>query len=294
MREKYLEVPLDFPELHAETPQISSANFPHLREAVSEKSEIDMDLHTLAGVILPSLDITEKTRYTYTWAFKRHFGDALGQASIKSISRQDVERIISPLPNQSGYQALMIIKTLFREAFDHGWIENNPTKGIKAPRIRTAPAPFLTWEEVRDGFFGNYDNHIRFLALHGLRWGEAVALTERDIKDGLVHITKSIHGPTKTESGVRTVPYLGHFEQFPTTRKPLAKALKPYGVTIHSLRKTYAYLLKSNDVHVTTAQKLLGHASPMVTLSIYTKVLDREIMETGSKLSASLGLDVLF
>jgi hypothetical protein len=32
----------------------------------------------------------------------------------------------------------------------------------------------------------------------------------------------------------------------------------------------------------------------MVTLAIYTKVLDREILETGTRLSASLGLDLLF
>ena len=294
MHNEYFEVPFDFPELFLETKNISSVNWQRIEREESERSEVTMDLHTLAGVIIPSLDITEKTRYTYTWAFNRHFGDLLGRKAVNEITRFDVERVISPLPNQSGYQALMVIKTLFREAHERGWVDENPTKGIRAPRIRTAPAPFLTWEQVRDGFFGNYDNHIRFLALHGLRWGEAVALTENDIKDGLVHITRSIHGPTKTESGVRTVPYLGHFEQFPSTRKPIAKALKPYGVTIHSLRKTYAYILKSNDVHVTTAQKLLGHASPMVTLAIYTKVLDREIIETGTRLSASLGLDFLF
>ena len=294
MREKYFEVPFDFPELEIGNSKTSNELYRNEEREDSEKSELTMDLHTLAGVIIPSLAITEKTRYTYNWAYKRHFGDKLGNASIQTISRQDVEKVIFPLPNQSGYQALMVIKTLFREAHERGWVTENPTKGIKAPKIRTAPAPFLTWDEVRDGFFGNYDNHIRFLALHGLRWGEAVALTEKDIKDGLVHINRSIHGPTKTESGVRTVPYLGHFEQFPATRKPLAKVLKPYGVTIHSLRKTYAYILKTNNVHVTTAQKLLGHASPMVTLAVYTKVLDSEILQTGTQLSSALGIDLLF
>ena len=249
-----------------------------------------MDLHTLAGVIIPYLDITEKTRYTYSWALKRHFLEVMGARNIKEISRQDIERIISPLPNQSGYQALMVVKTLFREAQERGWVLDNPTKGIKAPKVRVGATPFLTWEEVRDGFFGNYDNHIRFLALHGLRWGEAVALRESDIKDGVININRSIHGPTKTQSGVRSVPYLGYFEQFPATRKPLAKALRPYGVTIHSLRRTYAYILKSNNVHVTTAQKLLGHASPIMTLSVYTKVLDKETLETGIRLSQALGL----
>lgn len=257
---------------------------------VGGSDEVTMDLHTLAGVIIPKLDITEKTRYTYTWCFKKHFLDELGNRDIRKISRSDIERIISPLPSQSGYQALMVIKTLFREALERGWISDSPTLGIRAPKIRVGRTPFLTWEQVRDGFFEDYDDHIRFLALHGLRWGEAVALTESDIRDGLVHVTKSIHGQTKTPSGVRTIPYLGHFQPFPATRKPLARVLKPYGVNIHSLRKTYAYLLKKNDVHVTTAQKLLGHASPMVTLSIYTQVLDNEILETGSRLSQAIGL----
>jgi integrase len=65
---------------------------------------------------------------------------------------------------------------------------------------------FLTWEEVSQTYFGKFDSHIKFLALHGLRWGEAVALRESDIYDDKVHINKSMYGPTKTASGVREVP----------------------------------------------------------------------------------------
>jgi integrase len=68
----------------------------------------------------------------------------------------------------------------------------------------------------------------------------------------------------------------------------IARALTQYGVTIHSLRKTYAYFLKTNDVHVTTAAKFLGHSDPMVTLKIYTMVRDSEIGEIGIKLRAKL------
>jgi integrase len=140
---------------------------------------------------------------------------------------------------------------------------------------------FLTWDQLADVNLGKYSEQIKFLALHGLRWGEAVALRQEDIYDGLVHINKSVHGATKTKAGVRVVPYVGHFKKFPKTRKPLAKILNAHGVNIHSLRKTYAYVLKSNGVHVTTAQRLMGHASPMVTLGIYTAVLDDEIISTG-------------
>jgi integrase len=54
-----------------------------------------------------------------------------------------------------------------------------------------------------------------------------------------------------------------------------------HGVTVHSFRRSYAYLLKTQKIHVTTAQKLLGHSDPMMTLKVYTSVLDNEIDEAG-------------
>jgi integrase len=75
------------------------------------------------------------------------------------------------------------------------------------------------------------------------------------------------------------------FVSFPRYQDRIADALRPYGVTVHSLRKTYAYILKQSGVHVTTAAKLLGHANPMVTMKIYTLVLDEEIDQTGVAIS---------
>lgn len=40
--------------------------------------------------------------------------------------------------------------------------------------------------------------------------------------------------------------------------------------TPHQLRHTYATMLYSAGVDILTAQRLLGHASPQVTLEIYT------------------------
>lgn len=77
------------------------------------------------------------------------------------------------------------------------------------------------------------------------------------------------------------VPLVGEFVQIPKSPKTLRKVLKPYGVDIHSLRHSYAYLLKQQGVHVTTAQRLLGHSDPRVTLGIYTQVLDNEIDDVG-------------
>jgi integrase len=77
------------------------------------------------------------------------------------------------------------------------------------------------------------------------------------------------------------VPHVSEFKLLPATPKALRLKLAPYGVGIHSLRHTYAYILKSQGVHVTTAQKLLGHSDPRVTMAVYTAVLDSEIDDVG-------------
>ena len=159
-------------------------------------------------------------------------------------------------------------------------MKESPAATIKSPRIYVKASKFLTWEELQAIDFGRQNKRIRFLALHGCRYGEAAALTEADIYDGFVHITKSKHGLTKSRAGIRKVPHLSNFEPYAQYQNAIARALKPYGVTVHSLRKTYAYTLKSANVHVTTAAKLMGHSNPMITLNIYTQVRDDEIGES--------------
>lgn len=78
---------------------------------------------------------------------------------------------------------------------------------------------------------------------------------------------------------------MSEYVSFPQYQDRIAKELRPYGVTVHSLRRTYAYMLKQANVHVTTAAKLLGHSNPMITMKIYTQVLDNEIEKTGKSLS---------
>jgi integrase len=207
---------------------------------------------------------------------------------LAEISKKDFLDVFAPLTAPNYFQTLMATRVIYREALSRDIITVSPVATITAPKSRPKAQKFLTWEEVSQSNFGKFDSHIKFLALHGPRWGEAVALRETDIYDEKVHINKSIYGPTKTPSGVREVPYFGFFKQFPKTRVGIARVLAQYGVTIHSLRKTYAYFLKTNEVHVTTAAKFLGHADPNITLKIYTLVRDSEIDEIGSRLREML------
>ena len=213
--------------------------------------------------------------------YRCHVEPKLGDKSLTEITRSDIKHVIYGLPPQTAQMTLAVIKLIFREALELELIDKSPVHGLSGPRVMVQPRRFLTWEELNRRDFGKYDKQIRFLALHGLRWSEAVALTEDDVRDGKIYVTKSVHGATKSLAGMRVVPLVSEFERFPRHPRTLRKALKPHGITIHSLRHTYAYILKKQGIHVTTAQRLLGHSDPKVTLAVYTRVLDSEIDETG-------------
>ncbi len=235
------------------------------------------------------LPIRQKTFATYHSMLKLHIFPILAHRDIRTIKRLDIQSVIQGLPPQTSAMALAVIKTVFREALAQEIVDASPAHGVSGPKIMVKPRNFLTWEEVSNGSFGKYSSHIRFLALHGLRWSEAVALNIEDIRDDRVWINKSIHGQTKSKAGIRSVPLVSPFKVFPKSPKTLRKVLKPYGVDIHSLRHTYAYLLKKQGVHVTTAQRLLGHSDPRVTMNVYTQVLDNEIDDVGLLLSKAAG-----
>lgn len=253
-----------------------------------------MNTAAFAEHLWPQLEITSKTKKNYIGAYMRNLYPHIGHYEIAEINKNMLIDALATLPSQTRYQTLMVARVLFREAVERELIKVSPAENIKTPKINVKPQKFLTWEELKDIDFGFHTKRIRFLALHGLRYGEAAALTSSDIVDGRVLITKSKHGATKTKSGVRSVPLMCEFVPFPMYQDHIAKALRPYGVTVHSLRKTYAYLLKQSNVHVTTAAKLLGHANPLVTMKIYTMVLDDEIDKTGLSLNKYIGIDFPF
>lgn len=249
----------------------------------------EVRFHDFAQQTIDNLPIRHKTRITYRSMYRCHIEPKLAELTLQEVKRTQIQELIRHLPPQTAQTTLAVLKTIYREAMAQEIVEHSPAHGVKGHRFSVTPRRFLTWEEVDKRNFGKYTTQIRFLALHGLRWSEAVALTQDDIRDGRVHVSKSVHGQTKSRAGVRTVPLVSPFKQFPTTRRPLRKVLEPHGITIHSLRHTYAYLLKSKGVHVTTAQRLLGHSDPKVTLAIYTQVLDSEIDDTGALLKSFIG-----
>jgi integrase len=234
------------------------------------------------------LNVRPKTLQNYKHQYGKYLKPVIGSAHLDNVEPIALQKCLLELPPQTSRHCLMLVKTIYREAMLFNHTKFNPTIGLRTPSIQLIQKKFLTWEEVDSLSWGRYDNQIRFLALHGLRWSEAAVITREDIRDGFVYISKSVYGPCKSKSSIRKVPYLGYFEQLPSSYKPMQKCANLHGVTVHSFRKTYAYLLKTQGIHVTTAQRLLGHSDPMMTLKVYTLVREEEFEIVGEKLKLHL------
>jgi integrase len=230
------------------------------------------------------LNVRKKTLFDYKALYRKHLQPVIGQMEINDVPSVEIQKVLLGLSPQTAKHTLMVLKSMYREANLYKVSNTNPTQGLKTTPIRFQPKKFLTWDEVNALDWGKYNNQVRFVALHGLRWSEAVVITQEDIRDGFVWVSKSFHGDVKSSASNRKVPYLGFFEPLPMSYKTLRKAVNKHGINVHSLRRTYAYLLKTQGVHVTTAQKLLGHSDPMMTLKVYTSVLDSEIDDAGDSL----------
>lgn len=154
----------------------------------------------------------------------------------------------------------------------------------------------------------------------GLRRGEALALRWADIDGDVIHVRQGVHfedntpisGAPKTPAAVRDVPLMGplktalqaapHVGQYiclgaagqPVTSSIWASGWiaynnamtrasgQPFNVRAHDLRHTFASMLYDAGVDIKTAQKLLGHTSPELTMRIYTHLSDaREAASIG-------------
>ena len=161
------------------------------------------------------INIKPKTLFDYKGLYRRNLEPYIGDCEIDEVSPLELQTVLLGLPPQTSRHTLMVAKSIYREALLYKVATNNPTIGLRTPAIQMQPKKFLTWEQVDELDWGRYNNQVRFLALHGLRWSEAVAITEEDIHDGFVWVSKSFYGDVKSKTSNRKVPYLGCFEKLP-------------------------------------------------------------------------------
>jgi hypothetical protein len=94
------------------------------------------------------LSIRPKTLHDYKRLFRRHLEPVLGHLDINEVPPQVLQVKLLALPPQTARHALILFKTIWREAEIYGVAEKNPTLKLKTAPIQIAPKKFLTWDEV--------------------------------------------------------------------------------------------------------------------------------------------------
>ena len=151
--------------------------------------------------------------------------------------------------------------------------------------------------------------------LLGLRWENV------DMENPLIHICEAVTYPkskpvvkgTKTESSVRNIPIADALYEVlkplaqasgyvlpgrggkpvsePTFRrlwKSIGEHIELYGATPINFRTTFATMAVASGVDIRTTQSLMGHSTPEMTLSVYTRQEDTRLPEAMKQMSGFL------
>lgn len=168
---------------------------------------------------------------------------------------------------------LAVLRKASSVAVNLGWIPHRPAialiPGEKARHI------YLTPEEVERiaSHAGEAAEVIRFLALTGLRRGEALSLTPDMIRDGCILLADTKSGrprlvPMPREAARIAQERLPWSISSPNLRRLFERARKAAGmphVRMHDLRHTYASWLVQAGQPLAVVRDLLGHSSLAVT-----------------------------
>jgi integrase len=185
-----------------------------------------------------------------------------------------------------------------------GWISANPCEGIRLPRVtggRKVIRTVLTREQIlalSARLKEPYATVVLFLAVSGLRIGEAIAVKRSSFSGNLVLVSRRIYdrkeGDVKSRMGVRRLPLdpalvsrmlqLGSGEWIFRSRndtpidpknalrryvRPAAKAL---GISIgggHDLRHTLNTTLRRDGVDPGVRSRILGQSGTSLATDIY-------------------------
>jgi integrase len=276
---------------------------------------------------LGGLDIKPKTLAGYESLLTSRVLPAFGPVPLSKISGPMVRRWVAAMvaeglsPSRIR-QARQLLRASLEVAVADGVLGRNPIEHVKVPADRPREQRFLDADQVQrlseaaEGHEKGAGVLVSFLAVTGLRWGEAVALRRSsvDLMRRRVHVSESateingrlVLGVPKTHRSrevalprflainleehcagmaagdlVFTSPRGGYLRSANFRTSVWKPALKTAGIDeslrIHDLRSTTASMLISSGANVKVVQRTLGHASAAVTLNTYAGLFSADL-----------------
>jgi integrase len=280
--------------------------------AINSKPKTTMTLSELAGrwqsAVVPTLK--PSTANVYTHSLRSRVLPALGHVAIVDIGRYEVETFLAAKGKTYAKNTLRELRsslsTVLGWAINCGWLDKNPCHGVKLPHGtgRKITRNVLTPEQVKaiaSELAEPYATLIIFLAITGLRVGEAIAVKWSDFDGEVLRVQRRIYegvaDTLKTEKSKRSLPIpaalltrlktLDHASEWVFSSKrgspvnpgnvlrryvqPLARKLEIRLSGFHDLRHTLSTdLMNSGTVSAKAVSEILGHANVGITLNTYT------------------------
>lgn len=251
--------------------------------------------------------LREPTLYKYRLLFRR-LKEFARERGLRYLSELDLSRLREfraswPNKNLAAVKKLEALKTVFRFAHDSSWIDDNPARKLKNPKVEHKPTlPFEQDEVVRilaacegyprecGGGDAEYSRKLRALVLllrySGLRIQDAVMLSRDRIREGKLLLYTAKTGtpvycplPNVLVNALDAVSrpsspyYFWSGESKPKSavgdwQRSLAKLFhlaKVPGAHAHRFRDTFAVESLLAGIPIEQVSALLGHQSLRVT-----------------------------
>ena len=284
---------------------------------IIDYKQLTLEMWALKWLELYKKNKTYNTYQMYKNAVETHIVPFLGNYRLSQLKKHQLQELLNDLIEKGNHRTAEIVrlslKQIINSAIDEQYIFVDVSHGLALPKKPRNEKRALTNDEINLIAEAELTKHERLfiscLLYCGLRRGEALALTKRDvdISSGVIYVknvvvfenNKSvIKNMPKSDAGIRIIPipdklmailqpYMMECGNilFPMQTKEdfmtkssfrkfwdgiIKKSGLPDDVTPHILRHTYATKLFYGGVDVKTAQKLLGHSNIQMTLDIYT------------------------
>lgn len=286
------------------------------RIGASQKPKVEMTLSDLFGrwQKVASLSLKTSTYAHYVNALKSYVVPAFGNREIASIERYEIESFFATKAakySRSTIRSMRIsLGVLLAYAVRNEWLKEDPSKGVKLPRAencagrrvqRKVLSPSQT-SSIAEKLSEPYATLVLFLAVTGLRIGEAIAIKWSDFDGDVLHVQRRMYDgkvdTTKSRDSKRRIPIppallermktLGNAGEWIFHARggvplnpgnslkryihPVAKELNIDLGGWHDFRHTVATSMLRAGHGVKVVSELLGHADVSITLRTYDHV----------------------
>lgn len=240
-------------------------------------------------------DLYEKSIESIKTAFRLHILPYLGQKKLTDITEVDITNILNKLEHMKRTQTIVythlracltaaltkkyIVKDLFEEL---NFRKHNGEKGIA---LKKAQQKVL--EKYLISLNTPLANFYLFCLKTGARRTEALKLLRKNVNENSVTFQNAKRKKNSPKT-FRSVPItIDTFKLIPKTKKPwsnfkenyvtkqftqIARQLKFEGITLNSLRHSFATRAKEAGIDIEVISKWLGHSTSRVTSEIYIDV----------------------